>query len=180
MKPLTHEGTFHAEIVESSDMNAQNSKAYAACFKFRIKEWFTVADGETEPSWCEYDHGFECYGQWWFQGKDGKLNKTAAKQLASALKFQGNTDHLVDDTFVGKMVQIDVVENEYDGRVTYKAAWLRPYGAEPSSGMRQASEASRKEVKSKHQSEFKALAAAIEDEEKTAPPVPAGGDDVPF
>lgn len=60
---------------------------------------------------------------------DGSRNDTQWNSLEKALGWNGDPRLLMkSDRFAGKEVQVTVEQNEYQGKVSLKVAWINPVG----------------------------------------------------
>ena len=127
MPALDREGYFRVtplEVVVRDQSKAVQTVMIGV--RFRINE--AQIDKEWQ-NWSEYE--YEVYGNYCIIKKNGALNETTAEQFRDVLGWDGNFD--LDD-WVPEPCQVKVKQHEYEGRISYRAAWLYPYDHE--GGMR--------------------------------------------
>lgn len=104
-------------------ITAKDSLAVAININFLIRAKLTELD-EWED-WERFEDQYHTYGSFFIIGRDGALNETNITQLSLSLGWDGDllsVNHPVPDV----TVQISVKEEEFDGKVRYRAAWINP------------------------------------------------------
>lgn len=125
---LEREGTFQVQVIDCG-VKETDSGAVMVNFQFNVlRQW----DGE---QWGEdWAFGYECRGAFCLVKKDGALMEDQVKRLVEALGWSGALVELQDGSMNGRMCQIDVKGEEYQGKTYYKATWIRPFDAVPGGG----------------------------------------------
>lgn len=133
MQFLNQEGIFRAIPIEGTwGIEEAQSGALAFVMDLAIDyKW----DGE---KWAEDWRGMDtCIrGYFYVVKKDGGLNETTIKSLVNALGWQGGFDVLADPNapWAQRAVNITVKKELYNGKDTYKIAWLNPPDDVPQGG----------------------------------------------
>jgi len=128
---IDREGTFMARPISWGVKTAKDTQAVAINMGFLIT---AQRDGDQWTDWTGYgDH--HAYGDYWIVKKDGTINTQTVDNLvrafgADAVKWMGDL-RKIDGPPPDTMVQIVVKEDEYQGVVRYKAAWINAADYEP-------------------------------------------------
>lgn len=163
MARLEKEGIFKA-IPFSWDVRHTVSGSVSINFGFIIQSELNHATGDFD-SWEEYGV-YRTWGDWWVIKKDGKPNVAAIEQLARCLGWDGELNAVIGDP-PKRVVQIKVVADEYQGRVSYKAQWMNPEDYKPEGGGLEgaATEDQRRDLSNRFGGLLRAAAAAAKKSE---------------
>jgi len=136
---LDRPGIFKAKPYEWVVRQAKETKSVGINIGFLVlAEYGMVADekGESSPQWTSWEdyEPHTVYGTWWIIKKDGKVNQAAVDQLVQCLGWNGDLASVGSQLPPELVVQINVKEEEYDGKVVCKAAWMNPEDYVPGPG----------------------------------------------
>lgn len=185
---VDREGDFRAEIVEFG-LRELDSKAVCVPIRAKITEFW---NGEAWDDWRQYD--MHAGGDIWIGKKDGSANDKQIEALMRHAGWDGSLAALVDGSWHPTPCQITVKQDSYEGKTTYKIAWLNAFDRTPGGGsMSNVDEAKVKGLEARFGQTLRALsgnvrrnAAAPSGRKPPAPPkassVPAGAanGDIPF
>jgi len=168
---LDRAGLFKARPIEWSVYTA-NSGAVSVNIQFKITAMYT--EGKWQ-SWEDFTD-VVVYGSYWVVKKDGTVNTGTVDQLARSIGWNGDLRATVSPV-KDVEVQITVTEEDYEGKVQYKAGWMNPGDYIP---MPQTSEKEIDILHGRFGSLLRAAAgAALEQQKKEKPPAKKD-DDLPF
>lgn len=127
---IDREGIFRVRAETWKVRRADNSKSVAISFRFAILEQL---DGQEWHDWGQYG-GYFVYGDFYVVKKDGTVNAKAVEQLSQSLGWDGSLRTVATCAPPDVVVQVKVEENIYNGRTTYRAAWMNPGDFVPTGG----------------------------------------------
>ena len=163
---LDREGLFKAVPVVW-DVYEAKSGAVAVNIEFRILEQYDVG------SWIDW-RGCEEHivlGAYYVVKKDGTVNTETVRQLVESLGWNGSLKSVVGDP-PGVIVQIQVKQDDYEGKTRFNAGWMNPGNFSPRSTM-PADDVTKLDTR------FGSLLRAAASQTKPQA-VTANGDDLPF
>ena len=121
MTQLDREGIFKARLLEWNVKPSEKSQAVAISIEFHILDQL---DGNDWISWERYeDHSV--WGDFYVVKSDGQINTGPVEQLAQSIGWNGDFSAVNSDP-PDTVVQITVKEDEYDGKIRYRAQWINP------------------------------------------------------
>ena len=129
MTQLDREGIFKARLLEWNVKPSEKSQAVAISIEFHILDQL---DGNDWISWERYeDHSV--WGDFYVVKSDGQINTGPVEQLAQSIGWNGDFNAVNNDP-PDTVVQITVKEDEYDGKIRYRAQWINPGNFTPRPG----------------------------------------------
>lgn len=179
MPVLDRPGIFRATITDYSLDEAKSGAVALAC-KFDLYQKLE-ANGE----WRDWNYDQHIYGNTWLIKKDGTLNDKAQQAFMKASGWDGELESILDKSFHPWPVQIDVREEDYQGKTKFVVAFVNHHDDEGGGGgLRAMDDAKAKSLVAKFSSQFRASASQVGDRPAPPPPAPATGevgpDGVPF
>lgn len=162
------QGTRYKGQVTEHSLGQSKSGLAGAFISFRLYEQYDPQGGEWLP--CQ-----EMYttGKWWLEKKDGSVNDSAVGQLRKALGWNGrDLDDLNGTKFVGDVVQVDMVTEEYEGKTYWRPNFLMPEDANPAASASAASPETVAAIKARLATKLRAAAggAPVNAKPQPAPP----------
>ena len=119
MRNLDRIGRYLVEIVEWSLRESRGGGAVGVAMVFKVLgDWYEDAWRD----WREYEEN-RVEGSWWPIKKDGSVNQSAVDQLAESLGWAGDLS-VFRGPPLKMVVQVDVKLEEYEGKTSYRAAWM--------------------------------------------------------
>jgi hypothetical protein len=118
---LDRPGIFRAKPFDWSIQPSKETKSVAISIGFLIEAQYE--NGEW-TSWADYEP-HTTRGWFYVVGKTGQPNQTAIDQLVKSLNWFGTLKEIQSPP-PDVTVQINVKANEYNGKTTFKVAWLNP------------------------------------------------------
>lgn len=119
---LQQEGVFEARITSAEIFDA-DSGAKAINLELEVvREYDKSAGAYSEP----WPAGWTFPGSVWFVKKTGEINSDAVKSFARATGWTGDVRQL--GPVVNVLVKCTVKREEYNGNVSYRAAFINPAG----------------------------------------------------
>ena len=121
MNQLDREGIFKAQLLDWNVKPSEKSQAVAISIEFHVLDQL---DGNDWISWEKYqDHSV--WGDFYVIKSDGQINTPIVEQLAQSIRWNGDFNAVNSDP-PDIVVQITVKEDEYDGKIRYRAQWINP------------------------------------------------------
>lgn len=120
-------GIFKARVTEKGVNTHKDKVRLVCCYSIEQErgddgEWYSVADAEMNSVIVGYHY---------LEKNDGSVNTVGVDQVKRALGWDGADLDWLNDTPYDGLVQIRVVEDEYDGKAQLKVNWLDHENAEP-------------------------------------------------
>lgn len=164
---VDREGRFKATI---TDWSVGESKNGAPQFAMELAITMFWSNGEWIP-WADYGHDITYYG--YLFKKDGEPNTITLDALKDALGWDGTSmAGLQAMDLAGKLVQITVKSENYEGKDRMKVGFLYPGDAEP--GLRKLTDTETRNLANKWDMKLRALAGPAKPAAaKPTSPVPA-------
>ncbi len=175
---LDRAGIFRAKPFHWAVIPSKETKSVAVYVNSLIVSQF---DGKEWVSW-EESEPHTTGGYWYVIGKDGKINETAVKQLVESGLWDGKLETVAEFDPPDIIVQLNVKANEWNGKTTYKPAWMNHENFVPN--FDGATGDDLKVISNQFGSLLRAVAASIKPKGEMPKPRPKGtasaDDDVPF
>lgn len=116
---LKREGRFKAKILRHAVNETGQNRLVTFMAEFQI-----VAELDDDV-WHPREASEEITGYFYLEKKDGELNSGIIKSLKSALGWDGVDPFWLQDTDLrGRVVQLNVKAEVYDGKTRYKVAYI--------------------------------------------------------
>ena len=124
-------GIYRARPIEWVIEEYEGKQTKALRIKFEIiQRW--DGDGGGGGTWsAEFPGGYVQFHRAFIIGKEGNLNERAIRSLTEAGLWDGNFESLAQDPNPHARAIVDVRENEYNGRVSYRIEWVNPDAEKP-------------------------------------------------
>jgi hypothetical protein len=189
-------GNFRGRILSYGIQEASQSKAVSVSMRVAIDEAYNEETG----GWDDWrSHNVRAWAASWIIGKSGDVNDKAVESLSKATGWGGSFLEITEQTWQPDACQFFVKGEDYNGKTTYKVAFLNPYDAPVGGGNLNKIDADKaKALQTQYGSKFKAIAANAKrnagpanGKPKAPPPAPVGagagkktidanGDEIPF
>lgn len=172
MQPCDRAGNFRANILEYG-LKEMDSGAVAVSLHVKLTELF---DNGEWHEWEQFD--MECFGDVWIIKKDGSINDKASESLIKHAGWDGNIDSITGETWKPTPCQVVVNKEEYQGRTSYKVAFINDHSRTPGQ-MSNVTPEKAKELQNRFGSQLRALVGNVKRNQAptgsrpSAPPAPA-------
>lgn len=123
MPVIDREGIFKAAPGATVSIEEKESGAIAAVIQFTITH--SLENGQW-TDWAGY--GVHAYHRAWIVKKDGTVNMRAVETLHDVLNLTYNGEGITGDS---PAVQITVKNEPYEGKDSFKVAWVNPLDYQP-------------------------------------------------
>lgn len=154
MVAIDREGTFRAEII-GYGLKEMESGAVAVNIHVQLTEAWD-SEGQAWGDWRE--HNVEAYGDVWIVKKDnGGINAKGAKSLVDCAGWDGDPEAIVNQTWKPTPCQVVVKREEYEGKVSFKVAFVNEFDRTPGANLGNVTPEKAKTLASKFGSQFRAL-----------------------
>lgn len=171
--PIEKEGVFRAFpiawTIEPS--TSEGSQSVAIAFRFAVhQEWAGKESGWSQ----EWPAGYFTENRTYVVKRDGTLNQGAIDALAKCGLWDGDWDRL-EGPVPSVFVLLDVGAETYEGKTRYRANWVNPNADEPAArgGFSPVDTSLVAKLRSKFQSQTKAIAHGAPSGQPPAPPAAA-------
>jgi hypothetical protein len=124
MSNCEQEGTYRGEILDMYFKDAKDTKAVAMHLIFKILDVYNHETAKWEDMSSNED---TVASDIWIIKRDGSPNEAACASLKS-IGWDGSFEISSHDL---RRAQFEVTEQEYKGRITYAAKWIKPFSQEP-------------------------------------------------
>lgn len=166
MPPVDRPGRFRAKSIATSLFQSSKSKSVAVNITFRLLEMLDQdEDGKSFWRPWAYDHDAEHAA--WIIKKDGTTNEDALANLAEIFGWKGDITEFALDKIPETFVQVAVETHEYNGKTTYRVAWVNRYDDDAGAKDQKVSAADAAAIQNQFGSEFRAIAGNVQ---RNAPP----------
>lgn len=118
-RTLDRAGIFKAKPIKWDIQASESTQSVAVFIELVILAQYV--DGAW-ASWDDYEQ-HTTRGWWYIVGKTGAVNQVAVDQLVSSLGWNGNLAFFKADP-PEVIVQINVAEDTYNGKTSYKPTWM--------------------------------------------------------
>jgi hypothetical protein len=173
MQACDRAGNFRAIILEYG-LKEMDSGAVAVSLHVKLTELF---DNGEWHEWEQFD--MECFGDVWIIKKDGAINEKASESLMRHAGWDGNIDSIVSEAWKPMPCQVVVNKEEYQGRTSFKVAFINDYSRTPGQ-MSNVTPDKARELQNRFGSQLRALVGNVKRNQPTppngrpaAPPPPA-------
>lgn len=126
-QPMDRAGAFRGQFHEYG-MKEERSGALAVVVRMVVQEMWDHAR-QAWIDWAQYD--MEVVGYLYIIKKDGTLSQGKIKELTQHAGWNGDIDSLGGGLWSPTLCQVEVKEEEYDGNVQYRIAWIHAYDSTP-------------------------------------------------
>jgi len=181
---VDREGTFRGRIVDYGLGETRNG-AVRLSIKAELDEcWSKDEDNpEDEGAWEDWRvYNVEAYGDLILVKTNGESNNTQVTALARHAGWDGRIESIADKTWKPWASQFSVEPNTYEGRTTYRIAFVNGWDDKPGGTMKSVSADDARKLAAKYGGKLMAAVSGVQATPPSLPPQPAptGGPSIPF